>query len=251
MTAKLLGWFPCRETSGNILHDSVTDGLIWDISDRGDTLVYATPTDGIGCTSVSEAPVNFQGGSSPTIRTDRDYLYFCAGRLTGLHPFRCSVGDINEILPEYAGIGAGYGASDGVFHALVGSGDDFVRVIESSNAALYTQAVPTPFDVCIVERYSGINNTILYEAYNAATGVKVLEALTYTDTDIIGDVTPNPCFRFIGIELYGVMLIEFTEFPDDTITGALSMAAQWRLGKSTRTVYAPWFPRPVCGLCMQ
>lgn len=237
----LKGFFECKETSGTVLNCACSN-LEWDVGLGGHSLIFDEETQGIGSTMDSDSlPVNFAEGTvCPVIDTDKDYLWFCSGRLTGQDYFRVSTGDVNELLPEYVGIGTGHAMSDGPFHGLIGPHLSNIRVRDTGNADLSALAATTPFDVIVAHRYSGANNTLLYEAYDAQSGALLLEALTYTAQNVIGDVQSNPCFRFSGILLYGVQLWEFAEFPANTVDAFLWMGKRWTLGRNYRDIYPNW-----------
>lgn len=247
----LKGFFECKETTGTVLHCACSN-LEWDVSLGGHSLVFDEATQGIGSTMDSDSvPVKFAEGTvCPLISTNKDYLWFCSGRLTGTDYFRVSTGDVNELLPEYAGIGTGHAMSDGPFHGLIGPNGANIHVKETGNANLFSLAAVKPLDVIIAHRYSGINNTLLYEAYDAQSGSLLMEALTYTSQPAIDDIQSNPCFRFSGILLYGVQLWEFSSFPSEIVDAFLWMGKRWALGRDYRDIYPAWSGIKMYGLGM-
>lgn len=249
LISELKGFFACKETSGTFLRDSVS-GLKWDVSSNGESLVFSTASGGIGYTAdPSNPPVNFTGGVSPQLLSSKRYLYFCSGRLTGIETFKCSFGDINEILPEYVGIGSGYGQSDHPFHVAVGNHGSYLKMQNTSGIELDSLAVTNPFDITVVSLYDGVGQTLSQIAYRNSDGSAILDCLTNTSTSTIGNISPNPCFRYSGIELYGVQLWEFSVFPSDVIAGALWMGKEWSLGGSHRgAIYPPWNSSRTAGI---
>lgn len=239
----LKGFFQCLETSGNILNCSCSN-LVWDINGSGYDLIYDTASGGIGITMDFASPVIpfTEGSECPPVDTDLCYAWMCAGRLTGDSFFRFSVGDINQSLPQYLGIGSGMGMSDAPFHAAIGNHGEGNSIFCQGNENLRDYAIiHGPTDIIIFVKYDGVNNTLAYTAYEMENGSVILDAdFSNNFTAVLPTLQFNPCFRFCGIEIYGAQLWEFTSFPSDILDGFLWQGRRWKLGRSYRDVYPAW-----------
>ena len=127
---------------------------------------------------------------------------------------------------NWTALGNGYRANSGgsTLYVLDPAQASVASLEAKSTDAYMTSAITQ--DVVVYAKYTP-TTTLEYFCRNVNSGEIYHSIDFYTATAAPASVTPNPCMRISGYNLFGVAMMQFTAFPTGIDTDIFWQGAQW------------------------